>query len=194
MDDRLTPEPGTIGITGGDAIAVVIENWQARRRQAAAIAAAAGAIGPPLPLLLPYHTVLLDTAKAFLQRNECQVAVVIAQTAVEVLVEQIVSEQLSKRGTAPQLQEWIKKRGRPFGLTNQSSQALYTALTNDEIQKAAFWTRYTQHVTRRHHVVHRGEPVDTPQAEESDRSNARRPTPRREAGPWSRSTSSWTTR
>jgi HEPN domain-containing protein len=163
MDHRLTPELGAIAITGGDVIAAVIENWQARRRQIAAIAAAAGGVAPPL---LPYHTALLDTARAFLQRDECQVAVVIAQTAVEVLVEQIVSEQLSKRSTTPQLQEWIKERGKPFGLTNQS-RALYVALTNDEIQKTPFWERYRRHVTRRHDVVHRGDLVDRPMAEES---------------------------
>lgn len=160
---EITPGAGELRVTSGDAIVAVIENWQARRRQVAAIAAASGMVAPTLP----YHTLLLDTAKVFLARGEYQVAVVISQTAVEVLVEQIITDQVRKRNTAPELEEWIMNRAKPFGLTGSASFDLYVTLTNDKIQRAPFWDEYRRHVTRRHGVVHRGQEVSRLLGEES---------------------------
>ena len=116
---------------------------------------------------LPYHSVLLDMAKAFLRRREHRVAVVMAQTAVEIRVEQVITKQLRRRATAVEVEEWIVDRAKPFTLTNSSSLGLYTALTNDEIQRAGFWERYRRHVTRRHSVIHRGADVTPSEAADS---------------------------
>jgi HEPN domain-containing protein len=162
MGEEITLPSGALRISTGDVVAV-IERWKAQRESAAATAVAAGVTEP----LLPYHTALLDTAKAFLGRDEYQVAVMIAQTAVEVLVEQVITEQLKKRKTAAEVEEWILNRAMPFTLIGGSTQKLYIDLTNDPIQQAPFWERYTRHTRRRNDVVHRGKPVEKPMAEES---------------------------
>jgi hypothetical protein len=158
-----------------DEITAILKRWRKDyERTLADIAGIAAAAKPGYrvaPPLLPYHAVLLDTARAFMVRDECQVAVVMAQSAVEVLVEQIVTEQLRKRRTAPEVEEWVLARAKPFGLTGPNSLTLYIALTGDQIPRATFWDRYKRHVTRRHGVVHRGEKV-TPQAAEQSLSVA----------------------
>ena len=116
--------------------------------------------------VLPFHVLLIESAKAYLERDEYRVAVMMAQTAVEVLIEQVITEELRKQTTSLDLAEWVLDRSKPFALQNASA-SLYVLLTGDEIQRQDFWDRYARHVKRRHGVVHRGEDVERSLAEES---------------------------
>src|SRR5262245_11610928 len=98
--------------------------------------------------VLPFHVLLFETAKAFLERDEYRVAVMIAQTAIEVLFEQTITEELLKQTNSTELNEWVLDRSKPFALQNTSA-SLYVLLTGDEIQRRPFWDAYTRHVRRR---------------------------------------------
>jgi hypothetical protein len=114
----------------------------------------------PHPLLLlffdePYHNELMQQAKLLLDEGKYPLAVVVAQTACEVLTEQmmsLLSEQVDQR-----VREWIRDRlPRTVDLDDDRVCALYTALSGDPITAQPFWSDYKQHVKLRHRVVHRG--------------------------------------
>lgn len=63
--------------------------------------------------------------------------------------------------------EWFKKNGQPPSLKNERLQQLWTLLTGDEVQKQDWWKAYTEHVGRRHGIVHRGTESTKAEADES---------------------------
>jgi hypothetical protein len=108
----------------------------------------------------PYYRDLLSLASTLIAEARYELrfelAVILAQMACEVVVEQTLTPLL--------------KGKKPPGTFNLEGGALakYTLLTHDKsITKKPFWKPFTRHAKRRHKVVHRGVRVDPTQAQES---------------------------
>jgi hypothetical protein len=125
-----------------------------------------------IPLLFmmfrhPYHRDLMHQAKGLLHEGKHPLAVVVAQTACEVLTEQMMTA-LTERLDEP-LRKWVRGRRRPRNadLYDKRVRTLYTALSGDHIESQPFWPDYKKHVELRHQVVHRGVHVDEADARRS---------------------------
>jgi hypothetical protein len=112
----------------------------------------------PLLLLMfegPYHNDLMQQAKVLLDEGKYPLAVVVAQTACEVLGEQMMT--LLTESVDERVRRWIRDRlPRTVDLDDERVRVLYTALSGDPIESQPFWSDYKEHVKLRHRVVHRG--------------------------------------
>ena len=117
-------------------------------------------------LLPPLHQELLSTARSLLERQEYRAAVVIAQTACEVLTAQVIRHLLNVR-QAGDLEEWVADSLPSFSLDNRAVRDLYVTLSGDQIRERSLWPRYTGHVRHRNRVAHRSEAATREQAEDS---------------------------
>jgi hypothetical protein len=135
----------------------------ARRWLASAAATAGPRRDAPLP---PLHQELLSTARGLLERQQYRGAVVIAQTACEVLTAQVIRHLLNTR-RAGDLEEWVADSLPSFSLDDRAVRDLYATLSGDRIQERSLWPRYTGHVRHENRVVRRGEAATREQAEDS---------------------------
>jgi hypothetical protein len=125
-----------------------------RRRGFVAAATASFSQNVPLP---PYHQALLTAARAQLDAKNYQVAIILAQTACEVVTEQLVTHLLDARGVLF-LDDWIHERLRPCNPSNNVVRDLITVLLGKPIPYGGkFLERVQKHVNWRNRVVHRGE-------------------------------------
>jgi hypothetical protein len=96
---------------------------------------------PPPP---PYYNDLLALADDLFKEGRYELAVVVAQMACEVVVEQTLTPLLKG-----------KKRPKNFNLEG-GALGVYTRLTTDQITKKPFWKPFIRHAKRRHDVIHFG--------------------------------------
>ncbi len=83
-------------------------------------------------------------------------SVIIAQTACEVAAQRAVEFLIDARNLGS-LGEAIECYVSKYSFTDDRRlQAMWTSLTSDAIQHAAFWARYKTHVKRRNSAAHRG--------------------------------------
>ncbi len=82
-------------------------------------------------------------------------SVIIAQTACEVAAQRAVEFLIDARNLGS-LGEAIEGYVSKYSFTDDRLQAMWTSLTGDAIQYAAFWARYKTHVKRRNSAAHRG--------------------------------------
>ena len=108
----------------------------------------------------PYYRDLLGLASTLISEAKHQfryeLAVILAQMACEVLVEQTVASRVKS----------LKPR-QTFNLHAKETRKLYKSATADDIEQAHFWPQYGPHAIRRHEVVHRGRRVSPAEAQES---------------------------
>jgi hypothetical protein len=110
------------------------------------------------------HDMLLATAAALLDDGHFGAAVVSAQTACEVLTENVmhfwISQILITGGGSSlwrDLGESLMDLFQTFTLTNERLLRVYVLISDDSsITEQPFWNRYKELVKRRHRVVHRG--------------------------------------
>jgi hypothetical protein len=104
------------------------------------------------------HQELLVVARRLASQGEHRAAVVIAQTACEVLTEQVIRH-LLELARAKALKDWALDviGNRNFNLDNERVRKLYVALSDDRIMDRSLWAPYQAHVRLRHRVAHRGE-------------------------------------
>lgn len=135
------------------------------------IAAGLGAADPPYFTLHPpwpgrqpqhHHRVLLERARRLQERREWDLATVVAQTAFEVRVAQVVYERLEARSLGG-LRAHITSHIRSYSLLDDRTQKLWDELTEDAIKQADSWAQYRDHVGRRNAVVHQG--IDVTEAD-----------------------------
>ena len=107
------------------------------------------------PPALPYERELLSLSGTLITENRPELAVIVAQMACEVVVEQLLIPML--KGQRP----WN------FNVDNKVVRKLYIKHTHDPISGAPFWVAYHAHAERRHKVVHGGQRVSTAEARES---------------------------
>jgi len=121
-------------------------------------------VGAALPP--PFHKALLDRAKQLISQKEFGLAVVTAQTACEVLTEQVFTVAFAKKGVGF-LADSVGDLFQSYNLNNSKLRAVYQALTADVVTNQRFWSGYVEHVARRNRVVHSGEAVTEQQANAS---------------------------
>jgi hypothetical protein len=112
------------------------------------------------------HRGLLNRAQDLLTLGDRDLAVVVAQTACEVLVAQVIGERLDAREVGS-LRLHITSQIRTYSLNDDKTRKLWNELTNDEIGRLPMWQKYRSHVARRHAVVHQGVLVSEAAASES---------------------------
>lgn len=91
-------------------------------------------------------------------------AVIIAQTAIEVCTERIITRSLVRRG-AEFLSDWVDGRLPNYNVFREDVKALYKAVTEDAtIAEQDFWSsgRLKAHVELRNAIAHRGR-IATPE-------------------------------
>lgn len=108
----------------------------------------------------------LERAQDLLDRGDLDLAVVVAQTAVEVLVARVISERLQAIGEhleqnqLPPLRTNFTRNVKTYSLNDDPTRELWDDLMEDAIKQAEFWSEYKDHVRRRHGVVHAGVEVN----------------------------------
>ena len=123
---------------------------------------------PPWPGEQRRHRVLLGRARELLRQGAPGPAVVVAQSAVEVLVDGVIGQRLQARDVGGFLRAHIMGMIRTYTLNDDKTQALWLELTGDRInQLGPLWLRYRNHLNRRHEFVHRGADVSDTDAAES---------------------------
>ena len=112
----------------------------------------------------------LERAQDLLDRGEWDLAVVVAQTAVEVLIAQVISDRLRAIGDhleenqLPRLRTNLTRNIKTYSLNDDSTRQLWDDLMKDTITNVDVWGGYKDHVKRRHGIVHQGVEVSRPQA------------------------------
>ncbi len=109
---------------------------------------------------------LLDRAQELEDRGEHELAVILAQTACEVLVADALRSLLHAH-VSDELRPWLLARVKSFALIDDATRELWNRITGSVIQDQAFWAPYKAHVKRRHRIVHDGDRVDSDGAQSS---------------------------
>ena len=146
-----------------------IEDYRRLRREAGLPDRDPGGtrVYPPWPWEQRRHRVLLGDAQELLRRGASGAAVVVSQSAVEVLVESVIGQRLQARNVGGGLRAYIMSGIRTSTLNDDRTQALWLELTGDRITQAEVWSRYRKHLNRRHEFVHRATDVSGPDAADS---------------------------
>lgn len=120
----------------------------------------------PWPFEQRRHRELLQHAEQLQEQRESGCAVVVAQTAMEVLVERTIDRRLQVREVGG-LRAHIISTIRTHTMKDKPTQDLWFELTGDRITQVEVWQRYLDHLKRRHAFVHTGADVSAADAAES---------------------------
>jgi hypothetical protein len=122
--------------------------------------------------IAPYHEELLAAADRYIAADghaDRQVAVVLAQTAAEIQIEQAF-DVLGQRIEPVALREWTKRRLRAcYSLGNDDVKLLWNALSGQKIDVGQVWADYREVIDLRGDVVHKGRPVSGAEAKKAVR-------------------------
>jgi hypothetical protein len=114
----------------------------------------------------PYLS-LLKAAHEQHDHGDYQEAIILAQTAVEIFIEQVFDCLFTKRGIE-YLQAPVERLlYRNFSLGHDKVANLYEALSGDAIRQLPLWSQYKAHTELRNDVVHQGREVDAEQSQHS---------------------------
>ena len=139
--------------------------WHQSYRQRAFVAATSHYFSfVPTP---PYYTELLGVSRQLLTEGRHELAVVVAQMAAELLVEQTITSVAAKKNAI--LPKRLLRRGQYLNanLASPLVREFYTALTGDQIDSQPFWDKYDAHVARRDGIAHRGQRASAGEAQAS---------------------------
>ena len=143
---------------------------EARRRYALICARAGIEVPDPLELRASGFEVflqdqrqrdseLLNRADELFEQGHHDLAVIVAQTACEVLVADAMRTLLEGHASDG-LFPWLIGRISSYTLVDDATRNLWNKLTQTEIQSQDWWSAYREHVRRRNAIVHAGERVD----------------------------------
>jgi hypothetical protein len=126
---------------------------------------------PTIPMVAPLrHVELGKQAHKLFEDGIYNCAVIISQTACELLVFEGFTDLLEAQGESPSAdfaRLWFQKC-RTTSMTDDRLRELWTLLTGDKIQEQhQWWPAYKDHVGRRNGAAHRGTEPTKAQAEES---------------------------
>ena len=113
------------------------------------------------------YEVLLDTAKRLREQEHYEAAIVMAQTACEVCTEAVLTGALRERVQDDEVADLITDSLSNYSPTNDKVKKRYKVLFGHRIQDEPFWQPLTEHVARRHGIVHSGEEATPKEADES---------------------------
>jgi hypothetical protein len=149
---------------------------EARRRYEAICARAGIRVPDPLELHASGFEVflehqrrdseLLDRGDELFAQKHYDLAVIVAQTACEVLVADAMRSLLEGQASEDLL-GWLMSGVSSYTLIDDSTRKLWNKLTDTEIQTEGWWENYREHVKRRNKIVHAGERVDADAARSS---------------------------
>jgi hypothetical protein len=105
------------------------------------------------PTVITYPQRLLALARKLIDDGEFGVAVVVAHIACEIAVARSLSEAFVARGI-PYLEDSVTDFFSGYSLANDRLRKFYTALTGDEVEKTAFWSKFKESAKRRNKVAH----------------------------------------
>jgi hypothetical protein len=105
------------------------------------------------------HHVLLQRAKELLDRGAPEGAVVVAQSAVEVLVARVIGQRLQRHEIGDLRGYILNDVVRKHNLNDEPTRSLWRVLTGDAINQTNVWPEYKRHLNRRNDIVHRGSGV-----------------------------------
>jgi hypothetical protein len=103
----------------------------------------------------PRPQALLQRARDLLAQGVHDGAVVIAQSAVEVLVAREIGQRL-QREEIGHLRPYILNGIRQHNLNDDPTRTLWQVLSGDQINQTEPWREYKRHLNRRNDIVHRG--------------------------------------
>jgi hypothetical protein len=98
---------------------------------------------------------LLETAERLFNAGENDVAVIVAQTACEVVAERAITKVFSTKGIA-ELEGPVTDYLVSYSIHGERNRKLYSALTGDKIGDEPFWSKYKKLADMRHEAVHCG--------------------------------------
>lgn len=108
--------------------------------------------------VIRHWTKLLETAERLYNGGETSVAVIVAQTACEVVLERAVTKGFKAKGV-PELDDAVTRMLSSYSPRNRNTRRLYNTLTGDNLGSHGFWQAYTAMVAHRHDAVHRGQTI-----------------------------------
>ena len=109
---------------------------------------------------------MLQVARNLIDQGEFSIAVIVVHMACEVATERSLSEAFGVRGMR-NVEDAVVDFLNGYNLANGRIRKLYTALTGDDVQNAAFWQSFKVSATRRNNIMHGGLIVGQNEAEES---------------------------
>lgn len=112
----------------------------------------------------PYHRTLLASAGRLAASGDHEIAVVTAQMACEIFVEQAFVTIYRKKALT-YLENPIDALIPSYNLGNDKVRALYSALTGDNVAAASFWPDFKELVKIRNGAVHGGRRVQRAEAD-----------------------------
>lgn len=111
-----------------------------------------------------YPMQLLETAREMITRGRFEVAVVTCQMACEISVERVLRTYFRVK-TLTHLESAIGDLLPSYNLANDKVRKLYTAMTDDSVQREYFWAEYKTMVSLRNKAVHAGSRIQESQAQ-----------------------------
>jgi hypothetical protein len=117
--------------------------------------------------VITYPQKLLNLARRLIDDGEFAIAVVVAHIACEIATERSLTEAFTVKGI-PHLEEAVTDLFSGNNLANKRIRKLYTALTGDQIEKAAFWEQFKKSASRRNDIAHSSVTVTVTKAEAED--------------------------
>jgi hypothetical protein len=107
---------------------------------------------------------LLARARELHGTGDHDLAVIIAQTACEVLVADAMRPIIASHASED-LRAGVLARVTSYTLVDDPTRRLWNRLTATEIQKEPWWEGYKSHVKRRNRIAHRGDRIDSSAAQ-----------------------------
>jgi HEPN domain-containing protein len=102
-------------------------------------------------------------AQDLLESGEHALAVVVAQTACEVLIREVLPTLVQPHITEDVF-PWALQRIRQYTLNDRQTQDVWKRVAGSAIQDQDFWSAYKSHLDLRNRIVHRGEPATADEA------------------------------
>ena len=113
-------------------------------------------VSAPIVRISPLFEALLHSANGLLKADNPSAAVLVAQTAIEVCTERLITRLLDKRGTSF-LAEWIDDSLVNYNIASEKVRKLYEAVSTDKtIAQQPFWSLLQAHVQLRNDIAHQG--------------------------------------
>jgi len=116
------------------------------------------AIGVTAPTvrISPLFEALLQSANGLLKGKNFSAAVLVAQTAIEVCTERLITKLLDRRG-ASFLSGWIDDSLTSYNIGSEKVRKLYQVASGDAaIAQQLFWNRLKDHEKLRNKIAHEG--------------------------------------
>jgi hypothetical protein len=105
--------------------------------------------------MITYPQRLLTLARRLIDEGEFAIATIVAHMACEIATERSLSDAFAAKGI-PDLEDPVSEFFTGHSMNSDRIRKLYTALTGDRIEQAAFWADFRKSAKRRNEIAHSG--------------------------------------